>query len=301
MTHRTVLLQETIDGLDVREGDIVIDGTLGGSGHSEEILKRTGDNITLIAFDLDPDAIERAKKRLHTYEKNGAKIIYFNRSFRDMGNALHETGLDHADKIILDLGLSSNQLEESGRGFTFQKDEPLLMTFGQSPNSENNLTAFDVVNSFEENNLADVIYGFGGEKFSRRIARAIVEERANAPIESTARLASIVRSAVPFFYRNGKIHPATKTFQALRITVNDELKALEDGLERGFDLLAPRGRMAVISFHSLEDRLVKNFFRTKVKEAKGKLLFKRPIVPTEEEVRRNPRARSSKLRIIIKS
>lgn len=299
MIHKTVLLQETINGLDLQPNDVVIDGTLGNGGHSEEMLKRMGDKIDLIVLDLDEEAIDRSKMRLKQYQDRGARIHYFQKSFKDFDQALEELSFDHVDKFILDLGLSSNQLQESGRGFTFQQDEPLKMTFSRTT-GENELTAYDVVNSFEEENLADIIYGFGEEGFSRRIAKAIVEQRTIKPIQSSGELASIIRSSVPFWYRNGRIHPATKTFQAIRITVNDELGALKATLSKGFEHLMPTGRIAVISFHSLEDRIVKNFFKDREKEGRATLLNKKPIIPSEEEIRLNPRARSSKLRTIIK-
>ena len=200
---------------------------------------------------------------------------------------------------MLDLGLSSDQFETSGRGFTFKNDEPLLMTFKKNPD-QGDLTAYQIVNTWEEENIADVIYGYGEEKYSRRIAKAIVNYREKKAIEKTSELVEIISNSVPVFYKRGRIHPATRTFQALRIAVNDELNTLKRGLERGFARLASGGRIAVISFHSLEDRIVKNFNKEKEELEQARIITKKPIVPSEDEVRENPRSRSAKLRILEK-
>jgi 16S rRNA (cytosine1402-N4)-methyltransferase len=297
--HKTVLLHETINGLEIKNNDIVVDGTLGAGGHSQEILKRCP-NVTLIAIDQDPDAILRSKKRLESFFTFSSKIIFVNDNFRNIDKVVNEKGLGSVDKIVLDLGWSSYQLEESERGFSFQKEEELLMTFKKEP-LENELTAYDVVNTFEEENLADIIYGYGEERFSRRIAKGIVAARIISPIKTTKELANIIKNSVPFWYRNGRIHPATKTFQAIRITVNDELGALKEALTKGFNILKPEGRMAIITFHSLEDRIVKQYFKDKEKKELGRLHNKKPILPSKEELSENPRARSAKLRIIIKN
>ena len=203
------------------------------------------------------------------------------------------------DAIIFDLGLSSDQLEISGRGFSFTKDEPLLMTMKESPNDED-LTAKEIVNTWEERNLADIIYGYGEERFSRRIAKAIVEARKENEIKTTFELVKIIEGSVPGSYKRGKIHFATRTFQALRIAVNDELGALEEGLAGGLKILKNEGRMGVISFHSLEDRIVKRFFREMKDEGKIKIINKKPIIAGKEELILNKRSRSAKLRIIEK-
>lgn len=299
MIHQSVLLHETINALEIKKGDVVVDGTLGGGGHSEEILKTSEGDITLLAMDLDEDALERSKKRLENFKTDQTKIFYLHGSFREMDKLIKDAGFNSVDKIVLDLGLSSFQLEESGRGFTFKKDEPLAMTFGKNPGSEK-FSAHYIVNSFEEENLADIIYVYGEEKFSRRIAKAIAAERVKSEIKTTFQLSEIIKDAVPMWYRRGKLHPATKTFQALRIAVNDELGALKEVLHKGFYLLNPNGRMAIISFHSLEDRLVKNFFREMADQKLATLLTKKPITPQKEEINLNPRSRSSKLRGIIK-
>lgn len=283
LIHTTVLLHESIDGLNLHKGSIYLDGTLGSGGHAEYALEK---GAKVIGMDRDLEAIERSKKRL------GKDAIFINESYRNLDTVLDSLKIPKIDAFMLDLGLSSDQFETSGRGFTFQKDEPLLMTFKKDL-TENDLTAHEIVNTWDEENIADIIYGYGDERYSRRIARAIVESR---PIETTFELVQIIKTATPNSYHHGRIHPATKTFQALRITVNDEINTLKDGLKKGFERLNAGGRMAVISFHSIEDRVTKRFF----KEVGGNILTKKPIVPSDEEKIRNPRSRSAKLRIIEK-
>lgn len=292
--HTTVLLKESIDGLNIQDGDIYVDGTLGSAGHSQYALAKFP-NITVIGLDRDTEALARSKKRLG----DSNKIILRESSYADLDKVLEEEGIIEVNRIMLDLGLSSDQFETSGRGFTFRNDEPLLMTFKKTP-VEGDLTAFQIVNTWEENNMADVIYGYGEEKYSRRIARAIVNYRSKKSIDTTGELSEIISESVPPFYRRGRLHPATRTFQALRIAVNDELNTLSRGILKGFERLAKGGRMAVISFHSLEDRIVKNFNKDKADKEEGKIITKKPIVPSVEEVLNNPRSRSAKLRIIEK-
>ena len=300
--HKTVLLQESVDGLAIQKGDVVVDGTLGGGGHSEEIAKHFGADITLIGIDMDQKAIERARERI---SKITPHAHFFRDNFRNIRKVLEKADLKkvnnarHCNRILLDIGLSSDQFEVSGRGFSFKRDEPLLMTFAEDP-KEHEFTAWTIINEWAEESIADVIYGYGEEQFSRRIAKAIIEAREFRPINTTLELVHIIEACVPFFYRKGKINPATKTFQALRIAVNDELGALKQGIADGFELLAPKGRLAVISFHSLEDRIVKQFFKKLKDEEKGIVITKKAIVPTDEETKSNPRARSAKLRIIEK-
>src|SRR3989344_1409231 len=293
--HRTVLLQETIDGLDLKNNSLVLDATFGGGGHSKEILLRYP-NAKVIAMDQDNTVWERAKEKFEGLEN---RISFLNANFRDMG----ELNFKDIDGIIFDLGLSSDQLENSGRGFSFLKNEPLVMQMKNreegSP-SDDDVTAWDVVNTWDEKNLADIIYGYGEERFSRKIAKAIVAAREKAEINTTFELVRIIESAVGKQYKKNRIHCATKTFQAIRIAVNDELNSLEQGLRGGFKILKTEGRMAVISFHSLEDRIVKRFFRTKVREGQGELINKKPIIASEDEIKNNPRARSAKLRIFEK-
>lgn len=294
MIHKSVLLQEVLTDLAFEKGNVFVDGTVNGGGHSVAVVERFGTDISIVGIDLDTDALARAKDRLAQ-----GKVTLFNDSFRNIDAVLDTAGYAQVDKILFDLGLSSNQFEESGRGFTFQKDEPLSMSF-KKEGGVKGFTAYDIVNSWDEENIADVIYGYGEERYSRKIARAIVENREMAPIKTTFELVDIIKSAVPGSYQHRKTHPATKTFQALRIAVNDELGSLRDGLHKGFECLRPTGRMAVISFHSTEDRIVKNFFKDRVAEKTGTLIHKKPIIAGEQELEENPRARSAKLRTIQK-
>jgi len=298
MTHHiTVLLHETVDGLDIHKGDVVVDGTFGGGGHSALIAEKFGDTITLVCIDQDKDALDQNKEKVTKFCKN-AHFVESNT--RNISEVLKGLGLTHANRILLDLGLSSDQFEISGRGFSFRRDEPLLMTFSND-SAKHIFTAYDIVNEWEQESISDVIYGYSEEHFSRHIAEAIVKARETAPIKTTFDLVEVIESAVPNWYRKGKIHPATKTFQSFRIAVNDELGALKEVLETGFELLAPEGRMALISFHSLEDRILKVFFKAKADEDKLVLINKKVIVPSREEEKANPRSRSAKLRIIQKN
>lgn len=292
MIHTTVLLQESIEGLAITEGDVYLDGTLGSAGHA---LAACGYGAQIVGIDQDEDALARATSRL----QSTCDFKLIKGSFRNLDRALNELGILKVDKIMLDLGLSSDQFETSGRGFTFQKNEPLLMTFKKDPSIED-LTAQEIVNHWDEENIADIIYGYGGERFSRKIARKIVEEREKKPITTTFELVEIIKAATPAFYHRAKIHPATRTFQALRITVNDEIGALKEGLSKGFDRLSKNGRMAVISFHSIEDRIVKHFYKEKAEANEAELITKKPITASELEKKENPRSRSAKLRIIKK-
>ncbi|MEK7184828.1 MAG: 16S rRNA (cytosine(1402)-N(4))-methyltransferase RsmH [Patescibacteria group bacterium] len=296
LIHKTVLLKESIDGLSIKNGDIYLDGTLGSAGHTEYVLKNFS-NITVIGLDRDTEALARSKKRLESYDFS--KIHLLESSYADLGAVLDTLNIPKVNRIILDLGLSSDQFESSGRGFTFKNDEPLLMTF-KKDQSNDGLTAKTIVNTWQENNIADILYGYGEEKYSRKIARAIVNYREKKSIDTTKELVEIISNSVPSFYRNGKLHPATRTFQALRIAVNDELNTLKAGLKSGFERLESSGRIAVISFHSLEDRIVKNFNKEKSESGEGVIITKRPITPTYEEISNNRRSRSAKLRILEK-
>ncbi len=289
--HIPVLLHEVIDVLALRPGDVVVDGTAGGGGHAQAILTELGPKGVYLGIDLDARALARTHERLG----DDPRVTLVEGNFRDIERLMAAHGLTHADRILLDLGLSSDQLvasEDTGRGFSFTRDEPLLMTLADTPDEEV-LTARDVVNTWSEESLADIIYGFGGETRARRIAQAIVEARAAGEITTSGQLAEIVERAVG---RRGAAHPATRTFQAIRIAVNDELGALADALTGADRVLAPGGRIAVISFHSLEDRTVKRTFRSWVEAGRGTLVTKRPVVPTDDELAHNRRARSAKLR-----
>lgn len=282
--HKTVLLHESINGLNLHAGSVYLDGTLGSAGHA---LLAQEKGARVIGLDRDEGALARSRERLNT------DAILIHESYRNLDKALADLHIQHVDAIMLDLGLSSDQFETSGRGFTFQKDEPLLMTFDEKAE----LSAAEIVNTWDEENIADIIYGYGEERFARRIAKHIVQSR---PINTTFSLVEAIKKATPFAYHKGRIHPATRTFQALRITVNDEINTLKDGLKKGFEALSKNGRFAVISFHSLEDRIVKNYFRDRSKEDTGFIHTKKPIVASDEERIRNPRSRSAKLRIIEK-
>ncbi|MDO8510136.1 MAG: 16S rRNA (cytosine(1402)-N(4))-methyltransferase RsmH [bacterium] len=296
MSHTSVLLHEAIEGLAIKPGDVILDGTLNGGGHSAAICERFGEEVQVIGLDLDREAIERAKTKLAN-----CNVIIERSNFRNLSRVLDRHGIKNINKMLLDLGLSSDQLEVSGRGFSFRLDEPLLMTFKSEKDlGSSDMTARDIVNDWEEESIANVLYGYGEERFARRIARAIVEARKTGPIETTGELVRVIESAVPRGYRHGKIHPATRSFQALRIAVNDELGALREALAEGFSRLSSGGRVAIISFHSLEDRIVKNMFKDFSKSGQAILITKKPIIPSLEEVQINPRARSSKLRIVEK-
>lgn len=294
--HIPVLLHSSIEGLDIKEGDIFLDCTLGSGGHSSEVARRFGKTVKIIALDEDSDALVRSKEKL---EQAGADFKLIRENFRNLDRALQGVGILKVNRILFDLGWSTDQFKGSGRGFSFEQNEPLVMSFKKEIQPDD-LTARFIVNVWQEENLADIIYGFGEERFSRRIARAIVEARKSRPIETTFDLVEIIRKATPFFYHHGRIHFATRTFQALRIAVNDELGALTQGLEKAFAVLDSGGRMAVISFHSLEDRIVKTFFKSKKSEATAEIITKKPIVPSDEELKENPKSRSSKLRILEK-
>ncbi|OGI95164.1 16S rRNA (cytosine(1402)-N(4))-methyltransferase [Candidatus Nomurabacteria bacterium RIFCSPLOWO2_01_FULL_42_17] len=297
--HRTVLLNETIDGLDLKSGSVVLDGTFGGGGHSREICKRYP-GVKIIALDQDSSTLKN--------KDSNCEIIFHNENFRNLDRVLSAqggpaSGGEKVDGIIFDLGLSSDQLQNSGRGFSFLIDESLIMQMknsGKENPSGEDITAQEIVNTWGEESLADIIYGYGEEKQARRIAKAIVESRKKQEIKTTFDLVKIIEQAIPAKFRKGRIHCATKTFQAIRIAVNDELGALAEGLQKGFEALRAGGRMSVISFHSLEDRIVKKFFRKQAEDKKAFLINKKPIIASGEEVKNNPRARSAKLRILEK-
>lgn len=296
MTHIPVLRDESIDGLAIKSGDIIIDGTLGGGGHTFEIARRFGSGVKIIGLDLDADAIGRAQALLSEIPHD---TVFRTIAFQEMDKILDELNMPTVDRILLDLGISSFQLEVAGRGFSFLKDEPLLMTMKKDPTDED-LTARDIVNTWEEESIADIIYGFGEEKYSRRIAKAIVEARKEKSIETTFDLVAIIDAAVGRSYRGLRIHPATRTFQALRIATNSELSGVEQAIEKGFNRLSIGGRIAIITFHSLEDRIVKKAFVALKERGSATVITKKPIIPSEEERITNPRSRSAKLRILEK-
>lgn len=290
--HIPVLLQEVIDGLQAKKGEVILDATVGGGGHSEALCRAIGSG-RFVCLDADEDAIERSRRRL---EGCACEFLFYQTYYRDLDKALENFGITGVNRALFDLGLSSFQLEESGRGFSFMRDEPLQMTFNNSP-KEGDVTAETIVNEWSEETIATLLESYSEEKQARKIARKIVEAREQSLISTTLELAGIVESVVR---RKGKIHPATKTFQALRIAVNDEFQGLKEGLRKAWEKLLPQGRIAVISFHSIEDRVAKDFFRELGRAGAGKVITKKPIVPSEREVKENPRSRSAKLRIIEK-
>lgn len=295
MSHISVLPRETIELLALRPGAVVLDGTLGSGGHAQDIIKSIPGGV-YVGIDVDQGAIERSRAAVEsTGREHGVTVHLRLGNFRNLDTILHDLGFQYVDGILLDLGWAMEQFEEGQRGFSFDKDEPLLMTLSEvvPPGVE---TARDIVNTYGETELADLIYTYGEEQFSRRIARGIVEARKEKSIVTTRDLVAVIESAVPAFYTKRRIHPATKTFQALRIAVNDELGALKEVLAKGVEVLHPQGRLAVITFHSLEDRIVKQTFRTWAQEKKGLVLTKKPIIAGDDEIRENKRARSAKLR-----
>ncbi len=304
MRHTPVLLKQVVDELAIKKGSIFVDCNLGDGGHSEEVLKRTKGDVTIIGIDLDPEALKRAKDNLEKHaSKKQSKIHYCQDNFANIAELVREalekvTAGSSVDAVLFDLGLSSYELEEGGRGFSFKSEDPLEMTFGAR--DKYNFTAADIVNNWSVDQIETIIKSYGEEKFAGRIARRIVETRDESPIKTAKQLADLIRSTYPSMLRFGRIHPATKTFQALRMAVNDELTTLSQGLEGAVQILKPKGRLAVISYHSLEDRIVKQYFKKEEEEGKVYIITKKPIVPSEEEMKENPRSRSAKLRIIEK-
>ena len=291
--HVPVLLHEAVDSLSLKPDDVVVDATLGGAGHAGAIAATLGKKGVLIGFDLDTDAISRAKKVLEGARPDVHLILG---NFRHLGKELERLEIPSITKALFDLGWSSYQLD-SGRGFSFRADEPLSMTYADTPTG---LTAATIVNEWGEESIADILFGWGEEHYSRRIAKAIVEQRAHKPFTTSVELGEAITAAVPPRYRHGRIHPATRTFQALRIAVNDELGALAEGLRSAWKHLAPGGRIAVITFHSIEDRMVKQMFAAWEASEEGKRVVRKPIRPAGPEISMNPRSRSAKLRVIQK-
>ncbi|HWB34271.1 MAG TPA: 16S rRNA (cytosine(1402)-N(4))-methyltransferase RsmH [Candidatus Paceibacterota bacterium] len=291
-THESVMVKEAIELLDLKRLDMVVDCTLGLGGHTEAILRAAP--VTVLGLDADPAALAAARERLAQYHKR-AELVEAN--FGDLEAVLKKQKIPLANKFLFDLGWNMTQMS-SGRGFTFMHDEPLVMSYGERPAS--GFTAAEILNTWKENVLADVIFGYGEERYARPIAKAIVARREIAPIATTLELVEIVRDAVPARYRHGRLNPATKTFQALRIAVNDELGVIDRGIRAAWKHLAPGGRIVVITFHSIEDRAVKRLFAELAKEHTGKLVIKKPLAATREEVMKNPSARSAKVRAIEK-
>lgn len=305
--HRPVLLDETVDLLNCSSGGLFVDGTLGGGGHAAWLLKKCP-QARLIGIDRDEDALAAAKKSLEAY---GERLTLVRDNFRNMAEILRGLGVEGVEGIMLDLGVSSYQFESAGRGFSFRFEARLDMRM----DNRQAFSAYDIVNGYTEQELERIFREFGEEDNARRIARNIVRAREGKPVETTGDLVRIVVDAVPRRFHSRSIHPATKVFQALRIAVNEELESLDEGLQGGFESLRPGGRMAVISFHSLEDRRVKTFFRELStgcvcppriprcvcnQVPRARLVTRKAVTPSEDEVRENPRARSAKLRAIEK-
>ncbi len=290
--HDSVLMQEVLEALEVSPSDTVVDATLGGAGHFAALLTALGEGGVIIGIDADPAAVERGRAAYALDRRPERPVAHLvNDNFRNLARILERLGVGQVDKMLFDLGWSGYQVA-APRGFSFQKDEPLYMTYG-----EGGETAADIVNSSSEEDLADIIFTYGEERFARPIARAIVAARSKERILTTDALVAAIKAGTPSWYHERKIHPATKTFQALRIATNDELGSLREGLTAALTTLAPCGRLAVISFHSIEDRVVKSVLRDAEQTGLGVMTPKKPISPTRAEVLANRRARSAKLRV----
>ncbi|MFZ2500677.1 MAG: 16S rRNA (cytosine(1402)-N(4))-methyltransferase RsmH [Minisyncoccia bacterium] len=294
--HDSVLMNEVLEALSVKSSDTVVDATLGGAGHFTQMLAALREGGVIVGIDADPAAVERARAAYALDRRQDRPVAHLvNDNFRNLARVLERLGIGHVDKILLDLGWSGYQIA-APRGFSFQNDEPLLMTYG-----EGGETAADIVNSATEEDISNIIFTYGEERFARGIARAIVATRANGRILTTGALVEAIKAGTPVWYHERKIHPATKTFQALRIAVNDEVGSLREGLAAALSALAPGGHLAVISFHSIEDRIVKNVLRDAAQAELGTVLSKKPIVPSRAEILVNRRARSAKLRVFERS
>ncbi len=302
--HIPVLLNEVVESIAPKDGGVYVDGTFGAGGYTRAVLDAA--DCTVYAIDRDPDAIREGQKLVDAYK---GRLHLLHGTFGEMAELVRGEGVDFVDGVMLDIGVSSMQIDRAERGFSFQKDGALDMRM-----SQNGLSAADVLNTFGEREIADIIYKYGEERFSRRIAAAVIEQRKTAPFKTTLEFADLIRRTVP--HKREDIDPATRSFQALRIYVNDELGQLESGLSAAHNLLKAGGRMAVVSFHSLEDRIVKTFMQEKSgktanpsrympvvekQAATLKTITKKPILPTESETKFNPRARSARLRVAEKT
>ena len=306
--HTSVLFDECMEGLDIKPDGIYVDGTMGGGGHSSGICSQLSEEGTFIGIDRDMDAHRAAQARLADYP---CRKIFVQSNYSDIKDVLEELGIDHIDGALLDLGVSSFQLDNPERGFSYMQDAPLDMRMNQ----QDDLTAWDVVNTYDAKELKEIISKYGEERWASRIAEFIVKKRQDAPLESTSELVDVIKAAIPAAARRDGPHPAKRTFQALRIHVNDELGQLERAIEAFCDVLAPDGRLCVITFHSLEDRIVKDIIARRVnpctcpkefpvcvcgKKPDIKKISGKPIVPTPEELEANPRSRRAKLRVAEK-
>ena len=308
--HKSVLLDETIESLDIKPDGIYVDGTLGGGGHASEVCRRLGDRGRFIGIDQDADAIAAASERLKEF---GDKVTIVRSNYENIDEVLKELGISQVDGIYLDLGVSSYQLDTAERGFTYREDDaPLDMRMDQ----RNEMTAKDIVNTYSESELFHIIKNYGEDRFAKNIAKHIVRARQEKEIEITGELIEIIKAAIPAKVRATGGHPAKRTFQAIRIELNKELEVLENSIDKMTDLLAPGGRLSIITFHSQEDRIVKNRFRINEnpctcppdfpvcmcgKKSKGRVVTRKPILPSEEELSENKRSKSAKLRVFEKS
>ena len=306
--HIPIMLEEVIKGLDIKPNGIYVDGTLGGGGHSYEIAKRLVSGGRLIGIDQDEAAIKAAGARLSEF---GDRVTVVRSNYAQMVSVLQSLGIEQVDGILLDLGVSSHQLDNAERGFSYMEDAPLDMRMDRRQEK----TARDIVNYYSQADLTRIIRDYGEDKFAAKIAAKIIDFRENKPVETTGELAEIIKSAIPVKYRLTGGHPAKRTFQAIRIELNRELGVLEESIEGMLDVLSDGGRMAVITFHSLEDRIVKSAFKKAEssctcppdfpicvcgKKSKGYVASRKPLIPSDEETERNPRAKSSKLRIFVR-
>lgn len=303
--HKSVLLEETVDGLAIKPDGIYVDGTLGGGGHAFEVCSRLNEQGRFIGIDQDAAAIEAASERLRDF---GEKVTIIRSNYCEMKSRLHEIGVDKVDGIVIDLGVSSYQLDTAERGFSYRVDAPLDMRMDQ----RQQLTAREIVNTYSEADLYRVIRDYGEDKFAKNIAKHIVIERQKAPIETTGQLNEIIRHSIPMKFQKTSGHPSKRTFQAIRIELNRELDVLRESLDDMIEMLNPGGRICIITFHSLEDRIVKSAFRKNENPctcpthfpvcvcgnvSKGKVITRKPILPSEEELEYNSRSKSAKLRI----
>jgi 16S rRNA (cytosine1402-N4)-methyltransferase len=322
--HISVLLKEVLEYLNPKPNENFIDCTVGGSGHAFAILKQTAPNGKVLGIDLDSEILKKIKRKAQSTEYKN-RLILANDSFANLKNIIEENHFKPVQGILLDLGFSSWQMDESGRGFSFKKDEPLIMKYDKQAKSQKpkakssnqkskisfdkfrttsiinqNFTAEYVVNVFPEKELVKIFQEYGEERFSRRIAKKICEQRKIKAIKTTFQLVEVIRQAIPARFWHQKIHFATRVFQSLRIAVNDELNNIKKVLPQAIEVLEPSGKITVISFHSLEDRIVKQFFKEQSKIGRLKIITKKPVVPTSEEIEKNPRSRSAKMRVAMK-
>jgi 16S rRNA (cytosine1402-N4)-methyltransferase len=288
--HKPVLLKEVIEYLKVGKNKNYVDCTIGEGGHAIEILKRNGPKGKVLGIEIDPELYKKLR------EEKLERLILVNDSYSNLKEIVERENFKKIHGILFDLGISSWHIEKSGRGFSFLRDEPLIMRYDAS----RGISATEIVNRWPEKEIERILKEYGEERFAKKIAREICKERKKKKIERTLQLVEVIKRAVPKWYLQRRIHFATKTFLALRIAVNNELENLKSGLLQAIDVLEREGRLVVISFHSLEDRIVKNFLREKEREGKIKILTKKPIVPSKEEIKQNPRSRSAKLRAALK-